>query len=84
MDRDLKNQLTVLVVYIVVYALVVFLLTQPWRVKHLANRAQDEFDRLRGVVQERLSPAEEIMIREFRQKVSSWDHEQTQTRPRDH
>ena len=81
MDKEQRNQIVFLIMYLVIYFAAMILITQPWRVRIFLKRAQQEIDELRGIVP--LDGVQEMAVREFRQRVSEWDHaEQFRTRNR--
>lgn len=78
MDKENKNQILFILIYLAVYFGAMILISRPWYLKMLVARVQTEMDELRGM--HPLSGAQEMMIREFRDRVSEWDHAQRTAR----
>jgi hypothetical protein len=77
-NRELRNQIVFLVIYLAIYFAAMILISQPWRVKLFLRKAQMEVDQLRGI--HPLSGAQEMLVREFRDRVSEWDHAESTAR----
>jgi hypothetical protein len=57
-----------------IYVLVMFWIMLPsWKREAVLRSLKPHPKMKRGL----LTPAEEILVREFRQRVSDWDHDQT-------
>lgn len=74
-DRELRNSLIFLAIYLVCYCGILILVTQRYRAKQMAMTVQKKL-----LSKPSLSGAQEIAVREFRDQVSRWEHEQMGTR----
>jgi hypothetical protein len=76
---DLKATVIFILLYLGIYLTVMYLYTHPWKLRIIQRLAGEHVNRARGI-RPLLTGAQEMLIREFREQVTRWDHEQMGTR----
>jgi hypothetical protein len=77
--EDLKASIIFILVYLGIYLTVMYFWTRPWKLQAAQRMVQGQLDRARGMGP-LLTGAQEILVREFRDQVTRWDHDQMGTR----
>jgi hypothetical protein len=76
--EELIIQLVMLGLLVLITGVYVWVLLPRWKKEVLLKQAMDRILDARVVGLSCLSGAEEMLIQQFRQEVSAWDHEQIQ------